>query len=142
VSTGIYLGGYPSDKFVFTRAYAEFIEVLGDTNDVDNTDDTYTMWIDRSIGYGITYVLRPYIKPWSSNHYSLDYVVDDCWWHAFFDSVHHPQAYTVNFWARGSSNALTLTLVQPAGGSASYKRALPPAPPTYWLNNPDLINFS
>jgi hypothetical protein len=142
MTTGIYLGSYPDPRFCFTRSYAEFIEVIGDTNDVDVSDNTYIMWIDRSIGYGITYVLNDYIKPWSSNGYTLDHVVYDCWWHAFFDSVHHPQPYTVNFWGRGSNNASTISIIQPAAGTASFVETLPPAPPGYWLANPDLINFS
>lgn len=136
MTTGIYLGGYPSNKFSFTRSYAIQLEILGDSNDVDVSGDTYTMWIDRPTGYGVTYVLNDFIKPWSSNGYTLDYVVYDCWWHQFFDGIHHPQAFTVNFWWRGTPTIATLTLVQPLAGTASYRELLPPAPPGYWLAPP------
>jgi len=118
------------------------LEILGDTNDVDVSGDTYTMWIDRPTGYGITYVLNDYIKPWSSNGYTLDHIVYDCWWHQFFTGIHNPQVFTTNFWARGADNVWTITIVQPGGGTQSYIEQLPPAPSGYWLNNPDLINFS
>ena len=110
MTTGVYLGGSPSDRFSFTRSYAYQLSIIGDTNDIDQAGDTFTMWIDRGIGYGITYVLQPYILPWSSNHYTLDFVVYDCWWHAFFDGIHHPQAFTVNYWWRSTPIKPTLSL--------------------------------
>ena len=130
--TGIYLGGYPSNKFSFTRSYACSLSFLGDSGDFDQDGDTFTMWIDRPTGYGVTYVLRPYILPWSSNGYTLDYVVDDCWWHQFFDSVHHPQAFTVNFWFRGDPVRPTITVVQPLAGSIETFFSLEGAPAGYW----------
>jgi len=140
--TGVFLGAYPSPRFAFTRSYVEKLEILGDSNDVDVSGDQYTMWIDRPTGYGVTYILNSYIKPWSSNGYTLDHVVYDCWWHYGFDGIHHPQAFTVNCWPRGSFSLTTLTLVQPLAGTASYSEYLPSSPANYWLNNPDLGNFS
>lgn len=133
MTTGVYLGGYPSDKFSFTRSYACQISIIGDTGDIDQSGDIFTMWIDRSIGYGITYVLNPFILPWSSNGYTLDYVVYDCWWHAFFDGVHHPQAYTVNFWFRDDPVRATISIVQPLGGVVETFIHLDGAPDDYWL---------
>lgn len=131
--TGIYLGGYPSDKFSFTRSYVAQLVIQGDTGDIDQAGDTFTMWIDRSIGYGITYILNDFIQPWSSNGYTLDFVVYDCWWHAFFDGVHHPQAFTVNYWWRGTPIRPVLSIIQPAGGVVETFIDIPGAPPDYWL---------
>ena len=136
MTTGVYAGGYPSNHFAFTRSYITELSIMGDTNDVDRVGDTFTMWIDRSIGYGVTYVLQPYILPWSSNHYTVDYVVYDCWWHAFFDGVHHPQIYAVNVWWRNTPIRQTLSIVQPAAGTMEKHFAIPAAPPTYWLPPP------
>jgi hypothetical protein len=133
MTTGIYLGGYPSDKFSFTRSYACCLSFLGDSADVEQSGDTFTMWIDRPTGYGITYILRPYILPWSSNGYTLDYVVHDCWWHQHFNGIRHPQVFTVNFWFRGSPVRPTLTIVQPAAGVQEKFFPLPGAPSAYWL---------
>lgn len=133
MTTGVYLGGYPSDKFSFTRSYASVLSFIGDSADFDVSGDTFTMWIDRSIGYGITYILNDFIQPWSSNGYTLDYVVYDCWWHAYFDGVHHPQSFTVNYWWRGDPLQPNLSIIQPVGGVLVKEYTLPPAPPTYWL---------
>ena len=132
MTTGVYLGSYPDARFVYTRSYAAILQIVGDTNDVDVSGDFLTMWIDRSIGYGITYELYPFVKPWSSNHYTLDHVVFDCYWHAFFDSVHHPQAYTTNFWWVGAPVRPTISIIQPAAGISTFDIVLPPPPPGYW----------
>ena len=131
--TGVFLGAFPDARFVFTRSYVHTLSFLGDSVDYDNAGDTFTMWIDRPTGYGVTYVLKPFIQPWSSNHYTLDHVVDDCWWHYGFDGIHHNQAYTVNYWWVGSPSRPHLTIVQPLAGTMRKDYVLPPAPPTYWL---------
>lgn len=133
MTTGVYLGGFPSNKFAFPRSYAYQLSFLGDTVDYDQSGDTFTMWIDRGIGYGITYVLHPYILPWSSNRYTLDYVVYDCWWHAFGDGIHHPQGFTVNFWWRTTPEKPTLSIIQPLGGTLEKVVHLDGQPPGYWL---------
>lgn len=133
MTTGIYLGGYPSDRFSFTRSYAAQLSIIGDTGDIDQFGDTLIMWIDRSIGYGITYVLKPWIIPWSSNGYTLDFVVHDCWWHAFFDGIHHAQVFTVNYWWRGDPQRPVISIIQPGGGVVETFIHIDGPPPNYWL---------
>jgi hypothetical protein len=133
---GVFLGAYPSAQFAFPRSYAYQLSLLGQSNDVEQFGDKFIQWIDRSIGYGVTYVLNDFILPWSSNRYTLDHVVYDCWWHAFFDGVHHPQAYTVNFWVRGSPLLNTITLVDPALQTHEAFIALSPSPTGYWTPSP------
>ena len=132
MTTGVYLGSSPDARFTFNRAYMYQLSFIGDTNDIDQFGDTFTMWIDRSIGYGITYVLNSYIQPWTSNSYTLDHVVYDCWWHAFFDSVHHPQAFTTNWWWRGTPGKPTVSIIQPTAGTIETFHPVDQAPPTYW----------
>ena len=136
MTTGVFLGAYPSPQFAFPRSYAYQLSFIGDTTDYDQAGDQFTMWIDRLIGYGITYVLNSYVQPWSSNRYTLDHVVYDCWWHAFFDGVHHPQAYTVNFWTRGSPLRNTVSIIQPLGGTLEKFVHLDQAPMNYWTPTP------
>jgi len=133
VTTGVYLGSYPAPQFAFPRSYAAQLSFMGDSLDYDQAGDTFTMWIDRPTGYGVTYVLFPFVQPWSSNRYTLDHIVYDCWWHQFFDGVHHPQAFTTNFWWRGTPSRPTITIVQPLAGTLEKFVHLDSAPPGYWL---------
>jgi len=136
MTTGIYLGGYPSDRFVVYRSYYYQLEIVGDSNDVDVVGDTITMWISRPLNYGITYVLNDYVIPWSSNRYTLDFIVYDCWWFFGGSGVHNAQAYTVNFWPRTADLIPTLSIIQPLGGIASFITPLPYQPSTWWTPLP------
>lgn len=136
MTTGVYLGGFPSSHFALPRSYYFQLSLLGDSGDVDQAGDTLTMYISRPLNYGIVYVLNPFVIPWSSNRYTLDYIVYDCWWFFGFDGVHHPQAYTVNYWQRGSPARDTLTIVQPLAGTIETFIPIDPPPPSYWLPPP------
>lgn len=131
--TGVYLGGFPSPEFAFTRSYAAQLGFYGDSTDIDQSGDTFTVWLDRPTGYGIVYVLNDFIQPWSSNRYTLDFVVADCWWIYNFDGFHHPQAFTVNYWWRGFPLRPTISLIQPSAGSLETFIPLPHSPVDYWL---------
>lgn len=133
MTTGNYLGGYPGNTFAFPRSYVTQLSVLGDSADVEFSGDLVTMFISRPLNYGVAYILQPYIQPWSSNRYTLDFVVQDCWWFFGLDGVHHVQDFTVNVWWRGTPARPTLTLVQPLAGTQEAFLDLPPAPPDYWL---------
>lgn len=136
MTTGIYLGGSPSNKFAFYRSYAYVLTTLGDSNDIEVDGNTITMFIDRPTNYGVVYVLNDFIIPWSSNRYTLDYVVYDCWWFSGFDGIHHPQAFTVNFWPRTTLGISGLTIVQPLAGTFEAIIPLPSQPAGYWTPSP------
>ena len=133
MTTGEYIGGYPSNKFTITRSYAYQLSFLSETADVERSGNTFTVFINRATNFGVVYVIQDWVIPWSSNRLSLDFVVYDCWWFLGGDGVHHPQIFTVNYWWRGSPIKPTLTIVQP--GSAGHEKffALPGAPADYWL---------
>jgi len=136
MTTGTYLGGYPSDKFAFPRSYAYLLTTVGDSNDVEVDGDTITMFISRPLNYGIVYVLNDFIWPWSSNRYTLDFVVYDCWWFFGTDGVHHPQAFTVNYWQRAPLGINSISIIQPLAGTFEALIPLPHQPPGYWTPAP------
>lgn len=131
--TGIYLGGYPSNKFAFPRSYLKQFCIIATSGDVEQSDDQFTVWFDRLIGYGVTFILQPNILPWNSNRYTLDYFVYDLWWHAFFDGVHHPDSYTAAMTWRGTPKRPTLSITLSSGGTVETFFPLLPAPSDYWL---------
>lgn len=123
----------PTQKFAFKRSYAAQIVVSGQSNDVEFVGGTITQWIDRSIGYGIVYKILPAFVAWSSNRYTLDYIVDDVWWFAFFDGIHHPQDYRIAFATMGMPYRPSVWIVDPASTAFSVTLPLSPAPPSYWV---------
>lgn len=136
MTTGILIGAVPSPRFAFTRSYISQLGFYGSSNDIDQSGDQFTVWLNRTIGYGIVYVLYPNILPWNSNHYTLDHVVYDCWWIYNFDGVHHPQFYSINWWWRGTPELQTISIVEYAGGAMEKFYTLGNPPSTYWLPEP------
>lgn len=133
MTTGIPVTLAPSAQFAFPRSYVAQLMVLDNVSDVERSGDTITVHLDRSIGYGIVYVLNSYIIPWSSNRYTIDHVIYDCWWFAFFDGVHHPQGYSVYYECRGSPPLPSILIANPAGWTIDNILPIPSAPAGYWL---------
>jgi hypothetical protein len=133
VPTGIPYGYFPSAKFAFPRSYFARILVTDQSPNITLVGNLIHTDIDASIGYGIWYVLDIRIMPWSSNRYTLDFPVIDCWWEAFFDGIHHPQGYEVNFTYHGTPLLPCLEIRNPFIQTDQEVFNVAQAPPNYWL---------
>lgn len=131
--TGVPYGYFPSAKFAFPRSYFAQILVSDQAADITRVGNSIHTSIDPLIGYGIWYQIHPNIWPWSSNRYTLDFVVVDCWWEAFFDGVHHPQGYTTNFLYYGTPPLPTLQIANPFISTFNEVIHVTQAPSYYWL---------
>jgi hypothetical protein len=131
-----YLGSYPSARFAFPRSYAYQLSIIDATATVILAGDTIIVMFDASIGYFTTYVLDPRFLPWTSNRCTLDFIVLDCWWQAFFDGVHHVQSFTTNHWYRGTPAVATVSLINPFASAMEHFIPLPSQPSDYWLAPP------
>jgi len=131
-----YFGGYPGDTFAFPRSYAWQLSIIGDIDSIAVDGNEITLWINPAIGYYILYTLDPRFWNWSSNRWTLDYIVTDCRWFAFFDGVPHLQFFTVNFWYRGLTLIPTVSLIQPFAATLEEFIPLPQSPPDYWKPPP------
>jgi hypothetical protein len=99
-------------------------------------DNVITVMYDPLIGYFTTYVIDERFLPWSSNRWTLDFIVVDCWWQAFFDGIHHVQSFTTNHWYRSDPPLATISLINPFASAAEYFIPLPSQPSDYWLPLP------
>jgi hypothetical protein len=135
VPAGIFTDGYPSDEFTFIRSYISRFCIISTSTDIDQFGDTFTVWFDRSIGYGATFTLRSDFLPWNSNRYRLDNVVEDLYWHAFFDSIHHPDSYSAAVTWRGDPVLQTYSITLSSGGTEEVFLPLDHSPGDYWLPN-------
>lgn len=131
-----FLGGYPGDTFAFPRSYAWQLSFIGDIDSLTIVDNEVILMINPAIGYYIRYLLDERFLPWSSNRWTLDYIVTSCHWFAFFDGVPHMQLFTVNFWNRGATLIPTVSIIQPFAATIEEFIPLPQSPPTYWKPPP------
>ena len=131
-----FLGAYPQPRFALPRSYAYQLSILDGAAAVTMVDNVITVMFNPLIGYYTTYVLDERFLPWSSNRWTLDFIVAACTWQAYFDGVHHLQAFTVNHWFRGVPAVPTITLVNPYSSPNEYFLPLPHQPADYWSPPP------
>lgn len=129
-------GYYPGAKFAFPRSYYYQIYVEDQSPNISRVGNFIHVDIDTSIGYGIWYKLRPQFWNWSSNRYTLDFVIEDVWWEAFFDGVHHPQNVIVQYGSRGTPPIDSLIISNPAIQTDFVALPVQQAPGTYWTPTP------
>lgn len=130
-------GSYtPQAKFAFPRSYAYQIYVEDQSPNITRVGDYIHTDIDASIGYGIWYKVRPQIWEWSSNRYTLDFVVEDCWWEAFFDGIHHPQDFVVAFASRSTPQIPSIVISNPFIQTDFVVIPISQAATNYWTPTP------
>lgn len=126
----------PGAKFAFPRSYYYQIYCEDQSPNISRFLDYIHVDIDPTIGYGIWYKIRPQFWNWSSNRYTLDFVLEDVWWEANFDGVHHPQAAVVQFGSRGNPPIASLIISNPFIQTDFVALDVQQAPPTYWTPTP------
>ncbi len=126
----------PGGKFWFPRSYFTLLKVhTNHVNSVTYADGLIT-WghvpPDAVIGYT---KIRDQIIPWTSNTYSLDFVVE--WW--YYMILPSPTEYE---WGGEVSYAFDPVVKQQCliiateAGDTDYYFEVPPAPPDYWPHLP------
>jgi hypothetical protein len=120
-------------KFAFPRSYIHQLVVSDQSPNITLTDNVILTTIDITIGYWIVYVLDPRFMAWSSNRYTLDFPVVECYWQAFFDGVHHPQSVATNYIYYGPTPLPSLEVRNPFLVTDQHVFPLAAAPPGYWV---------
>lgn len=121
----------PGAKFAFPRSYIRSIAVVDRSTDVDFVDNEIIVHSTDLPDLSLHYVLEPRFLPFSSNAYTLDFVVCD----AFYTFA---PTYTPNNWAFNTTyeinpNDLKPMIVISAAFSALYRTYLSiPQPPDDW----------
>jgi hypothetical protein len=131
--TGI---GNPSLRFFFNRGWVTEWDVFGDWPSGHFEDNVH---IGRSLDASDWYfyvIMKPNVWEWSSNMYSLDYMLQD----AYATSV--PLGITVPLtmdvlWQPNTSRPFPYLQMNRAGSEIyQYTQVLPPAPSSYWRLRP------
>lgn len=126
----------PQGKFWFPRSYVTTLKVhTNHVNSVSYADGLIT-WghVPPDAVSGQTKI-RDQIIPWSSNTYSLDFVVE--WWFYVINPDPHEYEWggEVSFAWDGTVKEHCL-IVATESGDTDYYFPLPPAPDNYWPSLP------
>ena len=123
----------PNAQFVILRSYIYKLQFLDETGALFVSGNEFTIALVGSPGYAHVYKIFEHVLDWSSNRYTLDHIVEDCWWRDDANPTHHPQAYSVTYFHDPIDKLPTIKVFNPFSQAASANYVLPPAPPNYWL---------
>lgn len=124
---------HPQNQFNFPRSYVKKLRVITNhVNSVSYTDGVIT-WghVPPDAVDGQT-VLKPNFVVWSSNVYSLDYLVQAWWYRINPDPTKIEWGGECNF-VYDPIQKCNVIEIATALADTTYYFDLPPAPPTYWL---------
>lgn len=121
-------------KFAIPRQYLGGIEIGNVWAGISMTDNVITLFGTVPFLYYNIFVIRPNVVEWSSNTYTLDYVLEDHWSNVPPSTSHDP--FTVRTEYLGPSDGKPgRVLIRLMG--YDVQRAffpLPPSPADYWMN--------
>lgn len=127
------VNGYPSDKFAFPRSYVRSVGVRSGTALAIWTDNRMDL-TDPSTGVTYwTYVFKPEFWAWSSNRWTLDWILEESYYIPFVGSPKVP-LNVVCIWVYEVGQFYPTIEVNPFPGQPFLNQhVLQGAPPDYWL---------
>jgi len=124
----------PSGQFNLPRSYVFDIRVYVQhtLSHAYMTDNIITVDYSPVPNFLAVIVLAPNFMPWSSNSYSLDYIIQDSYYRINPDPTHIPLDIQVG-WASSSQTLRSAINIVLDLGVDIFTFPLAAAPPGYWL---------
>jgi hypothetical protein len=123
---------YPSHDFNFNRGYVTEIALQHDGDWTIVWTDNVAVLTYQPFYVVLTLTINPKVFEWSSNVYSLDYVVERDFYIFPPDPVEHDMPIAVA-WTVQPGHYRPLIAINPVNaGTNLYYHTLPPAPDDYW----------
>lgn len=132
VPLGINFGYAPQAKFAFPRSYVLDILVSDWTGTYTMVDNVITVDFPDHIGHKNVYVVNPKFLAWSSNRYTLDFVVCDAWNQENPDDTPNPSGYQTRYGVDVLTGRPYVEIRNPFIVTQHATFALPQAPGGYW----------
>ena len=122
-------------KFTFIRSYVvNFYVVNGLPGVIDNVGNVVHVHYPVGATYVDAYItLRSVFYPWSSNNYSLDFIVEEEYVTVGVDPTHYHNDYIVSVGTDLTPPFNPYAALVYVGGTIPLGIKLPPALPGYWL---------
>jgi len=116
------------------RQYLGGVEIGNEWTGISMTDNVITLFGTVPFLYYNIFVIRPNVLTWSSNTYTLDYLLEEQYSVVPPSTSHDPFTVLTEYLtpSEGKPARLLIRLV-----GYDHQRAffpLPPSPPTYWMN--------
>lgn len=124
-------------KFAIPRQYLGGIEIGNTWTGISMTGNVITLYGTSPFLYYNVFVIRSNVVTWSSNRYTLDYVLEDHWSNVPPSPSHDPFYVTTEYLGAGSGLPGRVLLRLPGYDAQRAFFPLPPSPPDYWMNRGD-----
>lgn len=123
-----------SPKFSIPRPYMEGIEIGNTWTSIVMVDNVITLTGFAGFTYRNIFVIRPNVMTWTSNNYSLDYILEDHWGDLPPDPTHLPFYVTTEYIGADADFPGRVILRLPGSDTQRAFFPLPPSPSSYWMN--------
>lgn len=124
---------YPSGDWNFIRSYITRLLITDDPGTISIDDNTITLTIPGYPHYIHVFVINPAIWVWSSNCYTLTFLMVDGWYE-FGDTTHHDFGATLTLLPNPETGFFFLKLDVPGSAEVEHEIPLTGGPGGYWLN--------
>jgi len=123
---------YPNGQLAFPRSYIWGFNIL--VNNTVTQDGRFFHFVNASSPSQVfTVSWKENVFDWSSNRYTLDYVIDDSYYQNLPDLTKNPMTYALTFYAAADTGRSVLYFYPFGLGFVDdHFFQLPPAPPDYW----------
>lgn len=123
----------PQGQFNFPRSYVAGVWLSFDTGSLVSWFTNRVTFLDPSHTVFGTILFAPEFWDWSSNVYSMDFLILESWYSFPPSPVEIPLPFRLIYYLDPLDN-VPYFVYQPfsAIGTGAFKHLLPPAPPTYW----------
>jgi len=129
---GFLVGTSPSPKFAFPRSYVLNLAFTAGGWPMTQADNVFTLVVGSPVVYTEVLELYPNFFEWSSNRYTLDYIVKSIGYFTPGGPL-SPAGVGVNWFPNDDPPTPSILFDFVATGSPLRRFSLPPAPPDYWM---------
>lgn len=122
----------PGPRFALPRSYVVGFTYVSDADFAFMTDNFIFSGFVAIPGFLATKILFANFIPWSSNRYTLDFLVEASFYTPDGGTTIIDSTCGVEYYNPPATNEFRIRIVDLPGGANTYNFALPPSPADYW----------
>lgn len=126
--------GQPSQHFAMPRSYLWGISLKWAASNFYWTDNQVLVWDLTNTTFYFGLIFKPEFWAWSSNRWTVDYVLSQAWYVNPNPVLGTPLDAYVSFFGTLNPNGAVLEISPFGLGSVQFPHALPPIDRPYWAN--------
>jgi hypothetical protein len=123
----------PKGQFYFPRSYVRQLRFTAGGWPATWADNVFTLFVGSPLVYTEVVIFRTNFVTWSSNCYSLDYIVEQIYYFVPGQWPPSPAGAGVNWFPTSDTGLIAIQIDLVATSLPYFTVELPPAPDDYWI---------